>query len=125
MYKHHFGKSDSAVYLAEYLMKKGNEYEMRKVSSKFVAFFRQVKELAFSSLSPELKVWALNHLQDDFVSSDQKFTDDELIYDLMRNVARGKIRETFRALKEDDPEGYKRVVPSIAEYEPKGYPAAA
>jgi hypothetical protein len=119
-----YGKSDAAVYLADYLMQKDNEYVTRKVSAKFVLFFRQVKELTFSDLSPVMKVWALNHLQNDFASSEQVFTDDQLVYNLMKNVARGRIREAFRTLQENDPDGYKHVLSEISVYEPKGYSVA-
>jgi hypothetical protein len=111
-----YGKSDSAVYLAEYLMKKGNQYEIRKVSAKLVMFNRQVKEIAGSNLSPQLKVWTLNMYQKDFTVIDQRFTDDDLIYNLMHNVSRGKVRELFRSLKEEDPIGYNRVIPDLYEY---------
>jgi hypothetical protein len=97
-------------------MQQGNNYVNRKVSAKLTLFNRQVKELAGCSLSPELKVWAINHLQKEFATSDLSFTDDMLIFNLMNNVTRGKVREIFRRLKADDPIGYNRVIPEIAEY---------
>jgi hypothetical protein len=122
MYKHHFGKSNSAVYLADYMMNNNvSEYVMRKASSKFGAFFRDVKELQFSSLSPELKVWALNKLVEEFNTQPHDFTDDTLIHDLMRNVARGRVRDTLHTLKQEDPESYKRIVPYDTSYEHKEY----
>jgi hypothetical protein len=114
--KYAYGKSDSAIYLAEYLMKKNNAYEMRKVSAKLVAFNRDVKEIAGSNLSPQLKVWTLNQYQKDFTVIEERFTDDQLVYNLMHNVSRGKVREIFRSLKEDDPIGYHKVIPDLAEY---------
>jgi hypothetical protein len=122
MYKHAFGKSNSAVYLAEYMMNNNvSDYVMRKVSSKFVVFFRHVKELHGCHLSPELKVWALNKLVGDFATNDPVFTDDKLIIDLMRNVARGKVRDVLHTLKQAEPEAYKRIVPYDTTYEPKEY----
>jgi len=97
-------------------MKKGNQYEIRKVSAKLVMFNRQVKEIAGSNLSPQLKVWTLNMYQKDFTVIDQRFTDDDLIYNLMHNVSRGKVRELFRSLKEEDPIAYHRVIPDLYEY---------
>jgi hypothetical protein len=122
MYKHAFGKSNSAVYLAEYMMNNNvSDYVKRKVSSKFGTFFRHVKELHGCYLSPELKVWALNKLVEDFNAEPQGFTDDELIRNLMRNVARGKVRDVFHQLKQDDPISYQRIIPFDTTYEPTEY----
>lgn len=98
-----FGKSEAALYLADYLMQKGDEHLNSKVSGRLAFFFRQMKEIAGSSLSVDLKVWALNHYHDDFVLKNQEhpLTDDELVTKLMNNVTRGRVREEFKRFQEE------------------------
>lgn len=97
-----FGKSEAALYLADYLMQKGDEHLNSKVSGRLAFFFRQMKEIAGSSLSIDLKVWALNHYHDDFVIKNEEhpLTDDELVTKLMNNVTRGRVREEFKRFRE-------------------------
>jgi len=122
MFKYAFGKSNSAVYLADYLMNNSvDSYVTRKIAAKFGVFFRHVKELRGAYLSPELKVWALNKLAEDFIAGPQGFTDDELILSLMRNVARGKVRDVFHQLKEKEPQYYSRIIPYDTTYERKEF----
>jgi hypothetical protein len=119
--KYAFGNSDAAVYLAEYLMKKNNSRETRRVSAKLCHFNTQARELVKSDLSPELKFWALNRLQRDFADIERhNFTDDKLILDLIANVTRGKIRDIFRDLRVRDPR-YIKFMRKLGEYTPTEY----
>jgi hypothetical protein len=117
-----FGSSDAAVYLAEYLVKKDNRYETRKISAKLSAFNQQVKEIANSNLSPDLKFMVLNQVQHNFASVEQhSFTNDTLLHNLIANISRGKVREIFRELKKKDPKGFGKHIRHIGDYEAKGY----
>ena len=120
MYKYAFGKRNSAVYLAEYMMNnETSPYVVRKVTARLSTFFRHVNEFKGANISPEMKVWALNKLVADFQCEPRGFTGDQLIIDLMRNVARGRVRDVFHELKQAEPDAYKRIIPYDTTYEYK------